>query len=80
MIDHDSAQRIVETAALRALAIGDQDVRVSLGFIAEVVRRASSPTAPAAHTFTIATILPEDFGAFPTDRNIYTCSSFHSTR
>jgi VWFA-related protein len=39
MIDHESAQRIVETAAWRALAIGDQDVRVSLGFIAEVVRR-----------------------------------------
>jgi len=39
MIDRNSAQRIVETAALRALEIGDQDVRVSLGFIAEVVRR-----------------------------------------
>ena len=32
-------RRMVEMAALRALEIGDQDVRVSLGFVGEVVRR-----------------------------------------
>jgi VWFA-related protein len=36
---HEMLQRMVIGAALRALEIGDQDVRVSLGFIGEVVRR-----------------------------------------
>jgi VWFA-related protein len=36
---HEMLERMVVGAALRALEIGDQDVRVSLGFIGEVVRR-----------------------------------------
>jgi VWFA-related protein len=36
---HEMLQRMVIVAASRTLEIGDQDVRVSLGFIGEVVRR-----------------------------------------
>jgi VWFA-related protein len=36
---HEMLERMVIGAALRALEIGDQDVRVSLGFIGEMVRR-----------------------------------------
>ena len=35
----EQAERMVHSAASRALALGDQDVRVSLGMIHEVVRR-----------------------------------------
>lgn len=36
------AEHMARTAASRALAIGDQDVRVSLGFVRDVVRRMAS--------------------------------------
>lgn len=36
---HEMAERMVETAATRALSIGDQDVRVTLSSIGEFVRR-----------------------------------------
>jgi VWFA-related protein len=39
---HEMAERMVEAAAARALAIGDQDVRVTLNGIADVVRGMSS--------------------------------------
>jgi VWFA-related protein len=36
------AEQMARAAASRALAIGDQDVRVTLGFVTEVVRRMAS--------------------------------------
>jgi VWFA-related protein len=36
---HDMAERMVEAAAMRALEIGDQDVRVTLSGIGDVVRK-----------------------------------------
>jgi VWFA-related protein len=36
---HDMAERMVEAAAMRALEIGDQDVRVTLNGIGDVVRK-----------------------------------------
>ena len=39
---HDIAERMVEAAATRALALGDQDVRVTLSGIADFVRKMGS--------------------------------------
>jgi VWFA-related protein len=59
---HDIAQRFVESAASRALALGDQDARTSLAFVAEVVRRMG--TLPGRRTLILVspgflTITPE---------------------
>jgi VWFA-related protein len=37
--NRDLAQKAVASASLRALELGDQDVRTTLGFLAEIVRR-----------------------------------------
>jgi VWFA-related protein len=59
---HEMVQRMVEAAALRTLEIGDQDVRVTLGFMREVVRRMA--TLPGQRTLILVspgflTITPE---------------------
>lgn len=59
----EMVRRMVETAALRSLALGDQDVHVTLNLVREVVRRMG--TLPGQRTLILIspgflTITPED--------------------